>query len=159
MSFAFGHQQLSQGLAGLSSLFLCYSSTCMASHVCVKSSCFGLAAFHTLFVLAQPRPEVQGIEDEQPLLSGLLWNRDLWPVSHHSYSSYPVEDLVPWGFAQTWTSKREQTDSSSFSLCAGSWALLTPVKCSANGSREFQGLARYKGILSATATSMRDQTF
>lgn len=72
MWFAFVHQQLYQGLAGLSGLLLCYSSTCMAAHVHVKSSCFELVAFHTLFVLAQQRPEVQGMEDEQLLLSELL---------------------------------------------------------------------------------------
>lgn len=69
MWFAFGHQHLSLGLAGLSDLLLCYSSTCMAAHVHVKSSWFELVAFHTLFVLAWWRPEVQGMEYAQPLLS------------------------------------------------------------------------------------------
>lgn len=44
----------------------------MAAHMHVKSSCFELVAIHTLFVLAQQRPEVQGMGDEQPLLPELL---------------------------------------------------------------------------------------
>lgn len=65
--------------------------------------------------------------------------------SQCSYSSNPVEDPFPWGFAQTWTSKCEWTYSGNISFCAGSWALLTPVKCSANESTDFQGLAWSQG--------------